>query len=98
MPGDSAVGEMLVSVGGIIVKFKELLQPAWFTYALPPTVPVGTIATICVSLQLTTEMTFLFCSDMYPLPWVEPNADPVSVTCIPGDNAVGEMLVSVGAE
>jgi hypothetical protein len=46
---------MLVSVGGIIVKAMALLLTQFCrTVTLPGTIAVGTVTTICVSLQLTT--------------------------------------------
>jgi hypothetical protein len=72
-----------------------LRVPFCVTQALPGFVPAATLATTCVSLQLTTVPAVLLKSTL-PLPCVVPNPDPVNVTCIPGDNAVGEMLVKVG--
>jgi hypothetical protein len=73
-----------------------LRVPFCVTQALPGFVPAATVATTCVSLQLTTVPAVLL-KPTLPLPCVAPNPDPVNVTCIPGVSAVGEMLVNVGA-
>jgi hypothetical protein len=56
IPGARLVGEILESVGGVIVNAMALLPvPFWVTEAPPPKVPAATVATTCVSLQLTID-------------------------------------------
>jgi hypothetical protein len=69
--------------------------PDTLTTNFPLAVPLGTVATICVLLQLTTaagaplKVTVL-------VPCVAPNPDPVSVTAVPGTPDVGDIDVMSG--
>jgi hypothetical protein len=59
--------------------------------------PAGTVATICVSLQLLTLVALIVPNCTNPLPWAVPKPVPVMVTgVVPGIPAVGETLVMTG--
>jgi hypothetical protein len=98
VPGNTLVGDMLVNVGGAIVKPTPLLlTPFCATNAFPPKVPAATVATTCVSLQLTIDAASKLLNETPPpVPCVAPNPLPVIVTCVPGNTLVGDMLVNVG--
>src|SRR6185436_7709508 len=97
VPGTPLDGLMLLIVGVMIVKVIELLHvPACCTDALPEATFESTVATICVSLQLTMLPASLLPSHTLPLPCTAPKPVPVSVTCVPGTPLVGLMLVSDG--
>lgn len=66
------------------------------TRATPEVDPVATFATTCPSLQLTTEPSVLP-SQTVPLPWDGPKPEPVMVTGVFADPAVGETPVTMGA-
>ena len=69
--------------------------PVNMTMTGPVLAFAGTVATICVSLQLT--MLALFPLNLTALDaWVEWNAVPVIVTCVPTIPLVGWMLVIAG--
>src|SRR3954452_9151809 len=88
---------MLLIAGVMIVNAIELLHvPACCTCADPLATFVATVATICVSLQLTMLPASLLPSQTLPVPCTAPKPVPVSVTCVPGTPLVGLMLVSEG--
>jgi hypothetical protein len=102
IPGLTAVGKIPVRVGAIVVYGSPLLAaPFCDTVIVPGAIELGTVNTICVSLQLMKLLA----------PWVSPgaenvtdptlrvapNPEPLSVICIPGLIAVGAMLLRVGA-
>lgn len=71
-----------------------LMTPPWRTWALPETAPAPTRATNWASLQLCTTA-LAVPSHTWPLPWAEPNPDPVIVTCVPGKLLAGVTFVIV---
>jgi hypothetical protein len=85
-------------LNAVIVKGTTLLYtvaPPCCTYRPPGEVPVGTVATICVSVQLTMVPYVLYILKI-PLPCALPNPVPVTVICMPTAKLVGEILVIVG--
>src|SRR6266702_1476798 len=77
---------------------KELLLgdiPDTLTTKLPLAVPLGTVATMLVSLQLVTT-TFAPLKVTALVPCVAPNPDPVNVTAVPGTPEVGDIDVISG--
>jgi hypothetical protein len=49
-----------------------------------------------VSLQLTIVLATMLLKTATPVPCDAPKPDPVNVTCMPGESAVGDILASVG--
>ena len=72
-----------------------LATPLTVTTALPLVVPVGTVATIDVALQLVIVVAAAFNFTVLA-PCVEPKFVPVIVTDAPTANVVGDRLVIVG--
>jgi hypothetical protein len=66
------------------------------TRALPVFAPDATVATICVSLQLTT-LAGCVPNQTRPLPCVAPKPFPAIVTCAPTAAEVGVRLVMFGS-
>ena len=56
---------------------------------------MATVATTCVSLQLTTTP-YVLPSHTFPLPWLAPKPVPVIVICVPAIPVVGVTLVMFG--
>src|SRR5215471_9078456 len=75
-----------------------LLTPP--TVTITPTVPVaapaGTVTTICVSDQLTTDALAQQQNQSVLFPWVAPKPLPLICTCAPIVPLVGETLVITG--
>src|SRR5262249_30984007 len=70
--------------------------PLTVTVNGPVVAPVGTVATICVSLQLLTAATVPL-KVTVELPWLAWKPDPVSVTWVPTVPPTGAMLLTLGA-
>src|ERR1043165_1117929 len=97
VPGTPLVGEMLLIVGVMIVNVGQLLHvPACCTQPLPEATFEATVATTCVSLQLTMLAASLLPSHTLPVPCAAPKPVPVSVTFVPGTPLVGLGLVTQG--
>src|ERR1700730_7339047 len=101
IPGLTLVGEMLISVGAIVVYATPLLaNPFCDNVIVPGTIEFGTVNTSYVPLQLIKLCTPCVSPGAEnvtePTPCAAPNPDPVSVICIPGFTAVGEIPVSIG--
>jgi hypothetical protein len=82
--------------GATVNGTKLLVTPFCCTYAFPGITFAGTVTTICVSLQLTTDGYVLYSATSPLLPSLAPNPLPVIVICPPGVTCVGEMLVITG--
>jgi hypothetical protein len=63
---------------------------------LPDREPVGTIATICVLVQLSTLLAGLVPSKTVLVPCSDPKPEPEIVTCVPAAPPDGETLVMAG--
>ncbi len=72
------------------------MAPLAKTCTGPVGVPYPTVATIWVSLQLTTVSVDPLMLTL-PEPWLAWKPEPVMVTCVPTPPLVGEMLVTRGA-
>jgi hypothetical protein len=95
VPGAPLAGETLEIVAVVTGKVTALDQaPAWCTRAVPEVALEATMATICVSLQLTTTPKVLP-SHTVPVPCVVPNPEPEIVTWTPAAPDVGVRLVMV---
>lgn len=70
-------------------------SPFSSTWALPDVEMGATVATIWVSLQLTTEAGTVP-RKMIPPPWEDPKPAPVRVTCVPDCPDVGETELMLG--
>ena len=62
----------------------------------PVLTPAETVATICVSLQLTTETEDPLKRIEFE-PWLERKPDPLTVTCVPTTPLVGAMDTIFGS-
>src|SRR5258708_13100648 len=84
VPTDPDDGEILVMRGAFTVKFTfcTLLVPLTATLTCPLVAPGGTVATIWVSDQLTTEAV-VGLKPTQPPPWVPPKPPPFIRTCTP---------------
>jgi hypothetical protein len=83
---------------GTTVKATPLLAaPLAFTTTLPVVAPVGTVATICVAVQLPIDVAVVPLNVTVPLPCVEPKFAPVIVTAAPTAPVVGETFVMLGS-
>src|SRR5258708_31161360 len=97
VPTEPDEGEMLVMCGALTVKFTfcTLLVPLAATLTCPLEAAGGTVATICVSLQLTTDaVTVLKLTELVPC--VAPKPLPLICTCEPEAPAVGDTPVTTG--
>jgi len=70
--------------------------PFWRICAVPVTEPAATVATTCVSVQLTT-VPHLLPKRTLPEPCALPNPEPVIVTCVPAVPKFGDTPVIIGA-
>jgi hypothetical protein len=70
------------------------LAPPCRTCALPDVELRATVATTCVSLQLTTVASLL---PSHTVPCADPKFEPEIVTCAPGAPASGDRLEMLGA-
>src|SRR6266481_644 len=96
VPAIAVVGVTLVMFGVLTVRFTVLDHtPPCSTCATPLFEPEATLATICVSLQLTSTP-YVLPSHTLPLPWLAPNPVPVIVICVPAIAVVGVTLVMLG--
>jgi hypothetical protein len=96
VPGAPLVGETPEIVAVFTVNVTEFDHaPLCFTRAVPEMALAATVATTCVSLQLTTGA-YVLPSHTPPLPCVEPNPEPEIVICPPGALVVGETLDIAG--
>src|SRR6266481_1281438 len=94
--------ELMTGLGSVKITSVLLLPLKVFTVTAPVDVFPGTVATICVSLQLTTGTPTLL-TEILPLPpLVDPdvcvgrNPVPVTVICVPAAPLAGETLVTCG--
>ena len=91
-PGAPVVGVTVEIVGVITVNATELDErPFCCTTAFPDCALAATVATICVSLQLTT-VAGAVPSHTEPLPRACPKPEPAMVTCVPAVAVVGDTL------
>ena len=102
VPGLIAAGDIPVNVGAMVVYATPLLvAPFCVIVIVPDTIKLGTVKTICVSLQLIKALAPCVSPGAEkvtePTLWPGPKPEPVSVMVMPGSMAVGEMLVNVGA-
>ncbi len=96
LPGTPLSGVTVAIVAVLTLKGTALDQvPSWCTRADPDAALDATVATICVSLQLTTVPAALP-SHTAPVPCAEPKPEPEIVTCTPAAPVVGETPVMVG--
>src|SRR5271157_733935 len=91
-PGAPMVGVTVRMFGVITVNGTELeARPFCCTRALPDCALEATVATICVSAQLTT-VAGAVPSHTEPVPRVAPKYEPPMVTCVPPVAVVGDTL------
>src|SRR5690348_13192440 len=90
-------GEMLVICGGGTLKSTEVLlvTPPTVTETGPVVAVVGTMATICVSDQLTTDA-LIPKKAIVLVPRVAPNPLPLICTCVPTGPLTGLVLFTCG--
>jgi hypothetical protein len=72
-----------------------LFTPPAVTTTLPVVVPVGTVATIDVAVQLVIVVAVVVLN--FTVPWVVPKLVPVIVTEAPTAPVVGDRLVMFGS-
>ena len=98
-PTAPVVGDRLATFGvGSTVKLIPLLAtPLAFTTTLPVVALVGTVATICVAVQLPIDVALAPLNVTVPLPCVEPKFVPVIVTDAPTGPDVVDRPVMLGA-
>jgi hypothetical protein len=96
-PTAPVVGDKLVMLGaGTTVNDTPLLfTPPAVTTTLPVVVPVGTVATIDVAVQLVIVVAVVVLN--FTVPWVVPKLVPVIVTEAPTAPVVGDRLVMFGS-
>ena len=83
VPTPPVAGVTLEIVGDATVKTVVFDQtPACCTCAVPVLEFAATVATICVSFQLTT-LARVLPNQARLLPWVDPKPEPEIVTCVP---------------
>src|SRR5438477_4812157 len=96
VPAMAVLGVTLAMFGVLTVSFTVFDHtPPCSTCATPVFEPVATVATTCVSLQLTTTP-YVLPSHTFPLPWLAPKPVPVIVICVPAIPVVGVTLVMLG--
>src|SRR5439155_940764 len=96
VPAIAVVGVTLVMLGVLTVRFTVFDHtPPCNTCETPVFEPDATLATICVSLQLTTTP-YVLPSQTLPLPWLAPKPVPVMVICVPAIAVVGVTPVIFG--
>ena len=91
------VGEMLLITGNTTNATPLLAIPPTVTTTFPLVTPEGTVATICVPLQVAAVAVTPLKATVL-LPWVAPKAVPLIVTEVPALPEAGEILVIVGAD
>src|SRR2546426_7817037 len=80
----------------------EALETLWMEFTVTVTVPgpdgavAGTVATICVLLQLVTEVACAPLKLTVLVPWLDPKFDPVMVTDVPSGPRSGDTPVTKG--
>jgi hypothetical protein len=92
-----AVGGVTLAIFGVLtVRFTVFDHtPPCSTWAVPVFDPVATLATTCVSLQLTTTP-YVLPNHTFPLPWLAPKPVPVIVTGVPANAVAGVTLAMTG--
>jgi hypothetical protein len=96
VPGTPLAGVTLVIVAVLTLKGTALDQaPPCCTWTFPEAALEATVATICVSLQLTT-VPGLLPSQTEPVPCADPKPVPEMATCTPAAPDVGETLEMLG--
>ena len=90
------LGAMVVApLDPVTVKVTALLRmPVCWTCAIPLIALAATVATIWVSLHVTTTPAVLP-SWTLPVPCIAPKLDPAMVTTVPGEPLSGKTLVMV---
>jgi hypothetical protein len=104
VPAGALDGERELIIGlGVLKTTSALLNPANpLTVTGPVVAEDGTVATICVSLQLTTEPLWLLKLMLLCVPFVipcvcvAPKFDPLIVTWVPGPPLAGDTLLMCG--
>lgn len=86
----------MVKSGTVKVLSLLLAIPLTVTTTAPVVAPLGTDATICVSLQLVIVVAVTPLNVTVLVPWVAPKLRPVIVTDVPAEPEVGANEVIVG--